>query len=750
MSGAYDVSVHLRLVDALTGPMHNALLSMQRFQHTVHGLESNFAGLRSAIAGTVATMAGMATFKGLIAFEQAAEGLAHAENALSAALPLAHRGMDMQIARTTAYAEAGRNLQTSLSGNIEAIHDLYGVVQDMHHAADLLPVFNKLRTALSFTSDETKGFAGDSKQLANVARAFEMAGRTTPEAIEAISHAYIKSIIALRGRVTGGDFLQAVSGAGAARYGWTDSFMTEVLPGLANIMKGRTNAGIGLYHLSNNLWGGVSSSYAQAKLQEKWGLHSADDEERDPKTGKFQGFRVGSVWGADALAKNPLDWANALIEKWRGMGVNVDSMDVMRGVVAEVARGNKALQAILDELLLPATNRQMNKERLNIRGVEDPNLLSTDDPKVWWQALEQQSKSFKEAVGNAYVSDFVHNFLKPITLAVRDLQQWAIANPETVRNLARAFAALGAALVFIGSTAIIAGIASMLAGFGGLAFAISGAAAAIIGLTVAIALNWSRLREWAAGMSGLAKAGGLLLLMSAIANMRTLISGLAALMLANPWLALATGLAVVAVTVYQHWDEIVARTTRAIDEISEALKPLRERFFEALKPIDSAMQKAGDWLGRQLGGERTMFSPEEIREWNPGYIPPEEHPFSEMIKQMRERRRIEKEAAARLRSTAVPSSSVQAPEPQRRSPSTAPSSPTVQLKPRATSIPERVQGGAQIVNNNQRTVNAPISISQTFNITQTPATTGAIAGAVRAAGGDVGQQLRGALSDTPQ
>ncbi|MFT4079286.1 hypothetical protein [Rhodomicrobium sp.] len=432
------------------------------------------------------------------------------------------------------------------------------------------------------------------------------------------------------------------------------------------------------------------------------------------------------------------------------MGVKVDDMDVMRGVVAEVARGNKALQAILDELLLPATNRQMNKERTNIRGVEDPNLLSTDDPKVWWSALEAQWKSFKEAVGNAYVSDFVRNFLKPLTVAIRDIQQWAITNPETVRNLARAFATLGAALIFIGSTAIIAGIASMLAGFGGIAFAISGAAAAIIGLTVAIALNWSRLREWAAGMSGLAKAGGLILLMSAIANMRTLISGLAALMLANPWLALATGLAVVAVTVFQHWDQIVARTTRAIDEISEVLKPLREKFFEALRPIDSAMQRAGDWLGRQLGGEETRFSPEEMRAWNLGYIPPDDHPFSEMIKQMRERRRIEKEAAARLRSTVVPSSPAPVPAHQPKSPALASSSAPVQPKVRATSIPERAQGGAQIVNHNERTVNAPITISQTFNITQTPATTGAIAGAVRAAGQDLGSQLRGALSDTPQ
>ncbi|MBJ7532657.1 hypothetical protein JDN40_00725 [Rhodomicrobium vannielii ATCC 17100] len=290
----------------------------------------------------------------------------------------------------------------------------------------------------------------------------------------------------------------------------------------------------------------------------------------------------------------------------------------------------------------------------------------------------------------------------------------------------------------------------MLAGFGGIAFAISGAASAIIGLTVAIALNWSRLREWAAGMSGLAKAGGLILLMSAIANMRTLIAGVSALMLANPWLALATGLAVVAVTVYRHWDEIVARTTKAVDEISEVLKPLRERFLEALKPIDSAMQRAGDWLGRQLGGEETRFSPEEMRAWNPGYIPPDDHPFSEMIKQLRERRRAEQEAAARLRSTGVPSSPAPVPAHQPQSPAPASSSAPAQPKHRAASIPERVQGAAQIVNNNQKTVNAPISISQTFNISQTPATTSAIAGAVRASGQDLGTQLRGALSDTPQ
>ncbi|MDB5593723.1 MAG: hypothetical protein JWM36_684 [Hyphomicrobiales bacterium] len=457
MSGAiYNVGIHLHAVNNISGVLATISKQFLGLHGSVHKLEKGISGLNSAIMGTLAIGAGVGLLKLGSTFEKAGEKLVHAETVLEMGLPKALRALDMNIARTAAYNEAGMNLNSTLAGNIEHMHDLYNVVQDMHQAADLLPVMNKLGNAFSMSKDTTANAHGqDSRQLASAARAFELTGRTDPAALDKIAQEYVRSVIGLRGRVDGNALLQAVQGAGAGRYGWTDDFISTTLPAMVNVMGGRT--GSSLYHLDNNLRGGVASSWAQASMQEKWGLHKPEDEVRDPKTGKFQGFKVGSVWGADKM-NNPLEWANAFREMLKNdKGVNIDDMGEMRNVVGEFARGNKLLQTAMDELLLPNTNKQMNKEVANIRGVASDAVEegSDKDPKMWRKRLAAKWDDFEQAVGKGLVDPLIDNVLKPLTTALRDLSQASLKSPALISDIAFGLGALSAALITGGSVALM-------------------------------------------------------------------------------------------------------------------------------------------------------------------------------------------------------------------------------------------------------------------------------------------------------
>jgi hypothetical protein len=169
--------------------------------------------------------------------------------------------------------------------------------------------------------------------------------------------------IALRGRVTGGNLQTQVRSAGDARYGWDDAFALQTLPAMI-ATGGGNRIGFALYQANNNLAGGVMSGQLQGQGQEKWACIR-----RRTSCSTKRGFGRGSrSTQSDTLRKNPLTRANDYREKLKGMGVDVDDPAQMQQVIGEIGRGNKGLKTSLDELLLPQTNRQLNKEMANIRG----------------------------------------------------------------------------------------------------------------------------------------------------------------------------------------------------------------------------------------------------------------------------------------------------------------------------------------------------------------------------------------------
>jgi hypothetical protein len=574
MSG-YRVGVELALhpgnVQAGLAAISAAMLGMHG---QVGALNRGFASMRgsfvSMIGGIASVMAGGAILKEVMHVESAAEALVHAETTLRAALPPTNRVMDMRIAQTAAYAEAANNLNTTLSENVEHMHDLYNVVQDMKEAAHLLPLFNKLSNAFAFVTDEgARGHGADAKQIARAARAFELAGRTTPETMGKVAQEYVRAVIGLRGRVNANMLLQAVQTAGAGRYGWSDEFLAGGLPALLNVMPSR--AGNSLYHMYNNLYGGVASSYAQATMQEKWGLHSTDDEVRDPVTHKFQGFKVGSVFEAQLLAKDPQKWALKYLDYLKTVKkVNIDSLETMRDVVGEIARGNKLLGAIMDEYLLPNASRQLMKERANIEkvGKDALAIMDSDDSRMAHKKFAAQWENFEQALGKSIVPTYVSGVLAPLSKGLSQLTQVLLHHPVAAKMAMEAITGLGIALVGLGSLAITGALVSLISNLNLLAPALSfiaGPAARAAGSLALLGLIAYQHRDditaWAnnfsskfEGLSGFTKiaveiGAGLAIIRVGLSAMRFALTG-------SP-LGILLRLAGLGLLMYDNWSKVV-------------------------------------------------------------------------------------------------------------------------------------------------------------------------------------------------
>ena len=467
MSDIYRIGIHLAVsgnANAFFSTLGSHLFGIHRHFGRVHDdIAATERGLgrlnrmKLAIGGGIAIVGGVEILKAAGHLEGAGEKLVHAKTVLGAGLPEATRAAGVLDATAAAWAEAGKNMNTTVTENVAAIHDLYNVVQDMDHAKHLLPAFNTLQVTLSSVKDGGKvGEAASAKSLASAARAFELYGQTDEHALAEAAKGFTKAAVATRGRVNGENLLTTVQGLGDARYGFDKAMKEQGIPALTAIVGPRV--GNMLNMMRSNLYGGVVSSETQGKSQIKYGIHKEEDAIYSD-SGKFKGFKVGSMWKGDLFSSNPIEWANAYRTQLKSMGIDIEDTKTMQNVIGEIARGNKTVRVAMDELLLPGTNKQINKEVSNIGAVSDDaaGILKDNDPKLLRDALHKQWENLQTAIGEPLVKPAME-FLKDLTGVVRDLSQAAAANPGAAKMIAEGIVALGASLTVGGVAAIVAAI----------------------------------------------------------------------------------------------------------------------------------------------------------------------------------------------------------------------------------------------------------------------------------------------------
>jgi hypothetical protein len=497
----YDTVIRLSCVDGISGVL--GVIAAK-----VMGLDRNFKELNTsmklALTGGAMVAAGVEIGKVLHHLEEAGEKIVHVKTLFEAALPVQSRMADMAKITGAAWKEAGDNMRTTATDNISALHDLYNVVQDVNEASKLLHPYNVLKNVV----DSTGGKLGD-KGIVSAIQGVDIAGRTTPESLQAATETLAGSVIALGKRFDPSQFKTNILTSGDARFGWNDEFLTKGLPAII-ALGGGNRTGSMMYQMQNNLWGGGGGALAsriQATAQEKWGLHSAEDELWDGK--KFKGFKVGSVFEADKLRANPIDWANDYREKLRSMGVDTNDMARMAVIVGDIGRGNKLLKAGLDELLLPKTNAQLNREMRNINNVgpDATGILNANDPKAIHQAIQAQWENVKEAIGENFVKPFLDSIIKPLTEVFKNVSQWAAVNPEKVMEVGKAAAAIGLAMASIGSVLIGAGIVAAVSAMGPVALGIAAVGSAIAAAASGYAIYGSKATDFMLGLAGGIQAG---------------------------------------------------------------------------------------------------------------------------------------------------------------------------------------------------------------------------------------------------
>ena len=483
----FDIAARISMVDGASQVIGALMREVPKLGKHFEDLEKKAHGasfrVKTAMAGIGTAMAGVGLFEGLSKFEEAGEELVHVKTLFAAALPAATRVADMAKITAAAFKESSDNMRSTLVGNVAAMHDLYTVTQSVDHATQLLPAYNRLQNAFSSVKDQDSlGERASGGNIAAAIRAFELTGRNTEDKIAKAADGFVRTTIALGEKaISGGQLLTQMSNAGDSRYGFSDDFLTKVMPamiatGLQNRTGSALNAG------SNNLYGGVASSYFQGHFQEKWGIHKESDELLDDK-GHFKGYKVGSMWHADQFRSNPLLWANEYRERLQSeFHVDTSNPRAMQDIVGEIGRGNKLLKAELDELLLPQTNAQLNKEVGNVNkvGPDALPILDANDPKAVREALKAKWKDAMDSLGEQLVQPMLDNVIKPLTGVLRDVSQFAGAHPAELKaigvDLLKFSAGLTATGAVLASGALIAALGPagwLIAGLGALGTAIS-------------------------------------------------------------------------------------------------------------------------------------------------------------------------------------------------------------------------------------------------------------------------------------
>jgi len=493
MAGPYDTVIRLSVVDGV-GPVLATLAA------SAMGVERTFSKLngtmKATLAGGAAVLGGVEMLKGLKNLEEAGEKIVHVKTMFEAALPVQSRMADMAKITGAAWSEAGNNMRTTATENIAALHDLYNITQDVSHSIELLPGFNIMKNVLDSAKEKGIGGGSSDTAIAAAVQGLDIAGRTTMETLKPAAEALAATTIALGRRFDPQKYRTGILSSGDARFGWNDEFLTK---GFAAIqaLGGGNRTGSMMYQLNSNLFGGgggALGSKIQADSQVKWGLHTADDQLWDGK--KFKGFKVGSVFESDKLRANPVEWANDYRDKLKGMGVDTNDMKQMATIVGEIGRGNKLLKAALDELLLPTTNKQLNREIGNINkvGTDATDIINKDDPRAIHDALAKQWENVKAAIGESFVKPLMDGFLKPLTKVFSTISQWAAVNQPWVQNIGIAAAGLAGAFVVLGGSAVIGAMAMLVPG-GMIAVGVTSLAAVVATLAAA---NWGGIKQAAA------------------------------------------------------------------------------------------------------------------------------------------------------------------------------------------------------------------------------------------------------------
>jgi hypothetical protein len=488
----YELGVKILMsgnVAEMLGMMSSKLLGVHG---QVRDIEKSLGNWKGLAAGAAAAFGGVELFKGL---KDVIEHGAKLEKFIAQGKAAGYTAAQQADLLGAAWKNAGSNINASVTDSYKNLLELAQVTGSVGEAMRMLPSFTKVDMALgSLKDDEIRGKVNTKSQSYDFARTLELLGVTQDEKkMDAFVGTITREVIGMRGLVDGSKLFQGVQNAGGARYGWSADFVGHVL---GPLIQASPRAGTGLFQLDRSLSSGVVTQMT-ALGGEKYGLWDKADEFSDAH-GRFKGMKAGSIAGYDQLRADPEAWVlGTFLPHLKAAGVDINNTNEVSKAISEIARGNKNLNVILDELALPANRAQLAKERANIDRVPDDaaDILQKNDPALAMQAFEKQWDNLLTSLGAPLVGQATEA-IRELASAIQFLAKAAADHPQFVK-IGGDLAAVAAGILTLGGSIAVLRFAMKIGGSG---FGFGGAAAAAGGAIPPIAA------PIAAGEGWLAKA----------------------------------------------------------------------------------------------------------------------------------------------------------------------------------------------------------------------------------------------------
>ena len=458
----YNVGIHLNARDGVSGVLANIGKHVLGLHGSVHQLNAGLRGMSvqtMAIAGAAFGMAGMKLGHMTEKLVEHGFELRHWQAQMMAA---GATSKQVAAATSTAWATAGKNVNTSATENLKNIIELNKVTGSWAESNKLLPTFANVETILAGVKANGMkgGITPNSTQTLNFARGLEELGITqrregesdadTQKRIQQYTQGFLKSMQVSRGLFDGNQLYASTNNTAGAAQNWDMQMATAVAPVIGEIMKAGKFGNADYMALKSYQGGKITGDAAEALL--KYHLVGEKDIKRNSK-GEAKGLNANTGF-AKGMDENLWTWGNRILGQLKASGVDINNQKVMNAFINEVG-SNKSTAGIMRAILMPHEHAQIQKE-LNMQKAVPDNLVAVaqdNDPFLKLQAFHKKWEDFLTALGGPLVDPAIAA-LTTMTTVLKDMSQWLVAHPNDASLIAKGLVVVAAGLTALGAVLV--------------------------------------------------------------------------------------------------------------------------------------------------------------------------------------------------------------------------------------------------------------------------------------------------------
>lgn len=499
MTDVYKIGVSIVLANGVSPVLAVIGRDLLGLDSTTRKIEGNFAGWSKALIGVGAILAGTTILGAMTKISEKAAEFTDSMIKLQTLNPGVAKLVETGEIQAKSFGLA-KQLGMKADDVAKIYGGIYGVVQDPHHAEELLPYAARYARLQQMRDPKSRPEA----HINTLVRAGELSGRLTDDKgaidlkkvqewfdlaakLKAATHGQINeaTLLAL-GQQAGGGALRGLSDDGYANMA------------IVSQMMGGHRAGTALLSLRQQMTGAMLSRNAEAMA--KYGLLNPGEYRSDA------GHTILTDSAKDRLLnlvnRDPMTFVNTIVDKMQAQGITDKTKQLQ--VLSEVL-GRQTTQRMISDMLL--AREQIARER---KGLEQGmtvdqglSLFQNKSVTANMQALSSAWDNLITALGGPNGANMISvlqtmtGVINRITDAVRGI------DPNTLTSVYFAVAASAAALAAV------------------VTFSLLGAPAILTALAVALgtlaALNWGSIKEFASTVEKIPVIGtGIMLMIRSI------------------------------------------------------------------------------------------------------------------------------------------------------------------------------------------------------------------------------------------